>query len=98
MDWITWGPPPEWSARCRTHARARIWFVTVHVATGEPSAADAIAKVDDAIVTFENSDPFQFALFDAEMLKQPPPIAHQNGDQVNLELVEEPRGEGALGD
>jgi hypothetical protein len=60
-----------------------------------PSAADAVAKVGDATLSFENSDPLQLALFDAEVLEQPPPIAVQDRDQVDLELVEEPCGEGA---
>ena len=43
---------------------------------GEPSAADAVTKVGDATLSFENPDPLQLALFDAEVLEQPPPIAH----------------------
>jgi hypothetical protein len=31
--------------------------------------------VGDATLTFKNSDPLQLTLFDAEVLKQPPPIA-----------------------
>jgi uncharacterized glyoxalase superfamily protein PhnB len=50
--------------------------------------------VGDAALTFENSDPLQLARFDAEVLEQPPPIAQQDRDQVDLELVEEPCGEG----
>jgi hypothetical protein len=44
------------------------------VTSAAPSEADAVAKVGDATLTFENSDPLQFALFGAEVLKQPPPI------------------------
>jgi hypothetical protein len=54
--------------------------------------------VGDAALTFENSDPLLLARFDAEVLEQPPPIALQDRDQVDLELVEEPCGEGALRD
>ena len=60
--------------------------------------ADPIAKVGHAGFSFENSDPLQLPLFDAEVLEQPPPIAHQDRDQVDLELVEESSGEGALRD
>ena len=41
------------------------------------SAADAVAKVGDATLTFENSDPLQLALFGAEVLEQPPPVAER---------------------
>ncbi len=54
------------------------------------SADDAEAQVGDATLSFENSDPLQLTLFDAEMLEQPPPIAHQDRDQMDLELVEQP--------
>jgi hypothetical protein len=43
-----------------------------------------VAKVDDATLTFENSDPLQLALFDAEVLEQPPPLAEEDRDEVDL--------------
>lgn len=50
-------------------------------------AADAVAKVSHATVSFENSEPLQLALVDADVLKQPP-TAQQDRNQVDLELVE----------
>lgn len=58
--------------------------------------AYAVAKVGDAAFSFENSDALQFALFDAEVLEQAAALAEQDGDQVDLEFVEDPCGEGAL--
>jgi hypothetical protein len=43
--------------------------------------------VNDASFSFENSDPLQLALIFAEVLKQPPPMAQQDRDQVDLDLV-----------
>jgi hypothetical protein len=54
--------------------------------------------VDDATLAFEDPDPLQLALLGAEALEQPPPLAEQQLDQVDLELVEEAGGQGALGD
>ena len=60
----------------------------VNTSAPAPSPADAVAKVRDATLSFENSDALQLPLFDAEVLEQPPPIAEQDRDQVDLELVE----------
>lgn len=46
--------------------------------------------VVDATVSFENSDPLQLALLDAEVFKQASSIAEQDRHQVDLELVEDP--------
>ena len=54
--------------------------------------------MDDATLTLENPDPLQLALLDAKVLEQPAPLAEQDRDQVDLELVEEPRGERTLRD
>jgi hypothetical protein len=56
---------------------------------------DAVAKVGDATLAFANADPLQPALFDAEVLEQPPAVTQQDRDQVNLKFVENPCGEGA---
>jgi hypothetical protein len=68
------------------------------VASTESSVAHAVVQVDDVTLAFENSGPLQFAVFDAEVLDQAPPIAEQHRDQVDLELVEHPCGEHALRD
>lgn len=39
------------------------------LAAAEGSAADAVAEVDDATLTFEYSDPLQLALVGAEVLE-----------------------------
>src|SRR2546428_701137 len=94
------------TAQTATHAIAiRLIGPAAGHGTGTPappspatttSAADAVAKVGDATLAFANSDPLQLALFDAEVLEQPPPVAEQDRDQVDLKFVEEPCGEGAL--
>lgn len=51
------------------------------------SASNAIAQVSDSGLTFENPDPLQLALLDAEMLEQTASFAEQDGDQVDLDLI-----------
>jgi hypothetical protein len=41
--------------------------VTDNLGSVESSAADAVVKVGDAVVTFANADPLQLALFDAQV-------------------------------
>src|SRR5688572_2931159 len=66
--------------------------------TRASSAQNAEAQVGDASFSFEDSDALQLALLDAEVLEQTAAVAEQHGDEVDLELVEEPECEGALRD
>jgi hypothetical protein len=72
---------------CLPDADVRAGF---RVRSAERSAADAVVKVGDATITFENYGPLELALFDAEVLEQPSPLTAEDRDQVDLELVEEP--------
>ena len=46
------------------------------------SAADAVAEVGDAALA-RDPDPLQLALLDAEVLEQPPPVAHQDRHEAD---------------
>jgi hypothetical protein len=64
----------------RRNAKERICFMTGASRLLFASAAHAVAKVDNATLSFENPDPLQFALLDAEVLKQTPPVTQQDWD------------------
>jgi hypothetical protein len=86
------GGPGSRQLRVDQPAHSAVWVAISRGPAASASAADAVAKVGDAALTFENSDPLQVALFDAEVLEQPPPVAEEDRDQVDLEFVEQPCG------
>jgi len=67
--------------------RLRTWWVTLI------SAMDSVVHVGDAVLAFEDAGAFQLDLFGREAVEQSASLTEQDGDDVELDLVEGARGE-----
>src|SRR5919198_1938055 len=66
--------------------------------TRESRAPDPVVDVRHPVLALEKPGALQLDLLGGQVVKQAPPLAEEHGDDVELELVEDARGQRELGD
>lgn len=87
---------PDRAALCQF--AADLLLASAADSTIDWSTLDAVVEVGDTAFAREHSDPVERSLLDAEMFEEPPPFTDQDRNEVDLEFVQEPSGDGALDD